>query len=403
MRRIDLNAFRLAQRGTLREINRRIALNLIRARQPLSRADLARMMGARRGAVSVLVKDLIDEKLVFEGAKGEAVRGRKPQFLYIETRTRCIVAVDLRPTRTSVMITDVVGEPLVGESSFATPQDPNRFIKTLVARIGVLLDEHKEFGRCEGVGVVVPGMVDLAGSRVLFAPRLDWKDVPLRERLASAIGLPVRIENSGKAGALAQMWIARSDGPPPPDFVFLSVSDGLGVGVVTGGRLLRGHHNVGGEFGHMPLNVDGPPCACGANGCWESYVSNLATLSRYFGRQLSPREPIPREFATFTVDDVIARARGGDSKAIVALHSTARYLGLGLGAMINVVDPSRIYVSGEITTAWNLIEPVVSAAIAERVLPAAAPPPPIVLVPAGDVPRLRGASALVVAPAFAAP
>jgi N-acetylglucosamine repressor len=403
VRRIDLNAFRLAQRGTLREINRRIALNLIRARQPLSRADLARMMGARRGLVSVLVKELIDEQLVFEGAKGEAVRGRKPQFLYIDTRTRCIVAVDLRPTRTSVMITDVVGEPLVGESSFATPQDPARFIKALAQRIRALLDAHKEFGRCEGVGVVVPGMVDLTGSRVLFAPRLDWKDVPLRERLASAIGLPVHIENSGKAGALAQMWIARSDGPPPPDFVFLSISDGLGVGVVTGGRLLRGRHNIGGEFGHMPLNVDGPPCACGANGCWEAYVSNLATLSRYFGRQLSPHEPIPREFATFTVDDLIARARGGDGKAIAALQSTARYLGLGIGAMVNVVDPSRIYVSGEITTAWHLIEPVVSAAIGERVLPAAAPPPSMVLVPAGDVPRLRGAAALVVAPAFAAP
>src|SRR6187399_110031 len=102
MRPIDPSAFQLAQRGTPREINRRIALNLIRARQPLSRADLARLMGTRRAAVGVLVKDLIDDGLVFEGAKGETRRGRKPQFLYIETRKRCIVAVDLRPTRVSV-------------------------------------------------------------------------------------------------------------------------------------------------------------------------------------------------------------------------------------------------------------------------------------------------------------
>src|SRR5687767_1941876 len=122
MRTIDPNDFRVAQRGTSREINRRIALNLIRARQPLSRADLARLMGTRRGAVSLLVKELIDEGLVFEGAKGEALRGRKPQFLYLDTRRRCVVAVDLRPTRTSVMITDVVGEPLVGVSTFATPR-----------------------------------------------------------------------------------------------------------------------------------------------------------------------------------------------------------------------------------------------------------------------------------------
>ena len=99
MRQIDLNAFRLAERGTPRAINRLIALNVIRARQPVSRADLARVMRTSRAAVTVLVKDLIDEGLVFEGAKGEALRGRKPQFLYIDTRKRCVVAVDLRPTR----------------------------------------------------------------------------------------------------------------------------------------------------------------------------------------------------------------------------------------------------------------------------------------------------------------
>jgi predicted NBD/HSP70 family sugar kinase len=403
MRQIDLNAFRLAERGTPRAINRLIALNVIRARQPVSRADLARLMRTTRAAVSILVKDLIDDGLVFEGAKGEARRGRKPQFLYIDTRKRCVVAVDLRPTRVSVILTDVVGEPLVGVSSFDTPRDPKRCITVLADRIRRLLHDHPEVGRCEGVGVVVPGMVDLTGSRVLFAPRLDWTDAPLREPLATATGLPVSIENSGKAGALAQMWAARGDGGPPPDFVFLSVSDGLGVGVVLGGRLLRGRHNIGGEFGHVPLNVDGPPCACGARGCWEAYVSNLATLSRYFGRPLSPRTPIPRKLATFSVEDLIARARGGDRKAIDALQSTARYLGLGLGGLINAVDPSRIYVSGEITTVWDLVEPIMSKALRERVLPPAFPPPQIVLVPASEMPRLRGAAALVAAPAFAAP
>jgi len=402
MRQIDLNAFRLAARGTPREINRRIALNVIRARQPLSRADLARLMRTSRAAVTVLVKDLIDDGLVFEGAKGEALRGRKPQFLCIDTRKRCVVAVDLRPTRVSLLITDLVGEPRVDVSTFDTPRDPARCITVIADRIRALLDAHPEVGRCEGVGVVVPGMVDLTGSRVLFAPRLDWKNVPLREPLAKATGLPVYIENSGKAGALSQMWAARGDGGPPPDFVFLSVSDGLGVGVVLGGRLLRGRHNIGGEFGHVPLDIDGPPCACGATGCWEAYVSNLATLSRYFGRTLSPRKPIPRTVASFSVEDLIARARARDRKAIDALRSTARYLGLGLGGLINAVDPSRIYVSGEITTAWDLIEPVMIKALRERVLPAAAPPH-IVLVPASDVPRLRGAAALVSAPAFAAP
>ena len=97
------------------------------------------------------------------------------------------------------------------------------------------------------------------------------------------LGLPVEIENSGKACALAQLWATRGNAAPS-NFVYLTVSDGLGVGVVLGGELVRGQHNIAGEFGHVPLNVDGPRCGCGATGCWEAYVSNLATLSRYFGR-----------------------------------------------------------------------------------------------------------------------
>src|SRR5262245_14199982 len=102
MRRIDPNNFRVATRGTPRQINRQIALNLIRTRQPISRADLARSMNMRRGAVSLLVNELIEEGLVFEGATGETSRGRKPKFLFVDTRSRCVVAVDIRPTpRTS--------------------------------------------------------------------------------------------------------------------------------------------------------------------------------------------------------------------------------------------------------------------------------------------------------------
>ena len=96
---------RAARRGLPREINRQIALNLVRARQPLSRADLARLMGIRRGAVSLIVNDLIAEGLLFEGATGETARGRKPTFLYVDSRRRCVLAVDIRPTRTSMMLT----------------------------------------------------------------------------------------------------------------------------------------------------------------------------------------------------------------------------------------------------------------------------------------------------------
>ena len=101
------------------------------------------------------------------------------------------------------------------------------------------------------------------------------------------------------------------------------------------------------------------------------------------------------------MDDLIARARGGDAKALAALLSTARYLGLGLGSVVNAIDPAHVYIGGEITTAWDLIEPTVRAALAERALTPPARTTPITIVPAEQYPRLRGAAALVAAPSFA--
>jgi len=403
MRRIDPSRFRVATQGTSRDINRRIALNLVRAQQPISRADLARAMGVRRGTVSVIVNELLEQKLIFEGATGEAVRGRKPTFLYIETRRRCVVAVDVRASQTFLMLTDLVGKPLGGVVGIPTVKEPKPFVKALARRIKALIAESHDLDACEGIGVVVPGMVEHATMRVLHAPTLGWRHVELGGPLAAATGLPVQIENSGRACALAQLWTLREEASSPGDLVFVTVSDGLGVGVVVHGEPLRGRNNIAGEFGHVPLSLDGPRCACGASGCWEAYVSNRATLARYFGRTAEGAGPVPVEQKGFTIDDLIARARGGDAKAAAAIQATARYLGLGLASVINVLDPSRVCIGGEITAAWDLIEPTVRNAIAERVLTGDVGATPIRAVSAAEYPRLQGAAALVAAPAFAAP
>ena len=404
MRKINTHDFKVARRGTTREINRQIALNLIRAHQPISRADLARLMNVRRGVASLLVSELLSESLIFEGAVGEAVgRGRRPTFLYIDSRERCVVGVDIRASRTYIMVTDLMGKQLGVVSSFQTNKDVSVLTQELARRIKQTLADYKEVGSCGGVGVVVPGMVDPALGRVLHAPTLGWRDVSLRDPLAAALGIPVHIENSGKACALAQLWATRSDVVASANCVFVSVSDGVGVGVVVNGELLRGRHNTAGEFGHVPLSIDGPRCSCGATGCWESYVSNLATLSRYFGRDLADTGPRDAENANFTVEDLIARARAGEAKALAAINSTARYLGLGLASIVNSLDPARIFIGGEITTAWSLIEPIVRGALRERTLTEFGGTTEIHIVPAEEHPRLRGAVALVAAPAFAAP
>jgi predicted NBD/HSP70 family sugar kinase len=403
VRKINQKNFRIARRGTSREINTRIALDLVRTHQPISRADLARLMNMHRASITLLVNELLAEGSVVEGGTGESQRGRKPTFLYINSRQQCVVGVDIRYSRTFVVVSDLLGKQLVDIKSFPTERDPERQVAELGARIKAIISEHREIDSCVGIGVVVPGMVDRVSGKLLNAPTLGWRDVNLREPLAAATGFPVHIENSGRACALAQVWATRGEATSFGDVVFVSVSDGVGVGVVVNGELLHGRHNIAGEFGHVPLNIDGPRCSCGATGCWEAYISNIATLSRYYGRNLAEQRPVSAESATFDVEDLIARARVGDGKALAALQSTAQYLGLGLASVINAIDPARVYISGEITGAWDLLEKTVRTALAERVLVAAAAETELILVPAGEHPRLQGAVALVTAPAFAAP
>jgi predicted NBD/HSP70 family sugar kinase len=401
VRKINTNAFRRATRSTSRDINRRIALNLVREHQPISRADLARRMHVGRGVVTALVNELLDEGAVFEGASGHLPRGRRPRLLFVRTRDRLVCAVDVRLSRTYLMLGDFAGTEIALES-FATPRDPGALVDDLVHRIRRLLDAHAPDGRCEGIGVVVPGLVEQPTGRVLVAPQLGWRDVEIREPLAARLGLPVHVENAPLACALAQMWLGdRAD--VGDHFVYVTVSDGVGAGIVVDGRIVRGHTNNAGEFGHIPVESDGALCLCGRTGCLEAYTSNLATLSRYLGRPLTQegtRELL--ESVPLTVQDVIARARAGEPRALEAVEATGRWLGRGLAAIVNALNPAQIVVGGEITAAWELIEPALRAAVAERALTPAAALTPIVADRAA-YPRLRGATALVAAPSFAAP
>jgi len=362
-------------------------------------------METNRANVTLLINQLLQEGLVREGAQGsQKVRGRKPTFLYINSQKSAAVAVDVRASRTYLMITDSIGKQVGEIISFPTKFDPQDFVKDLGTNVRKALLDAVGTTECDGIGIVVPGMLDRKTGVVLHAPTLRWRNVNLLQPLRQEFdGIDIYLENSGKACALSQIWSTRGDAVALNDIVYVSVSDGVGVGVVMNGELVRGKHNTAGEFGHVPLSIDGPQCSCGANGCWEAYISNPATLARYFGHEVTNRHPQSIDVAEFTIEDLITRARRSDSKALTALHSTARYLGLGLASIINSIDPSQIYIGGELTEGWDLIEAEVRAAIKERALTIDLGEVPIRVVPAGEHPRLRGAVALVTAPAFAAP
>ena len=400
MRKIDTRDFRRATRSTSRQVNRQILLNLVREHQPISRADLARRMTLGRGVVTTLVKQLLNEGALYEGALADLPRGRRPTMLYVETRDRLVVAIDVRFSRIDVLLSDFGGKQIALER-FGTRFDPEQLLDELAIRVRRLLRTHAAEGRCEGIGMVIPGMVDRHSGRVLNAPQLGWRDVQVRSGLAERTGLPVHVENAPAACALAHIWLGPSG---VRDFVYVSVSDGVGTGVVVNGEVVRGHAHTAGEFGHIPISADGPRCLCGSLGCLEAHTSNLATVARYLGHELSPaiaRELLQR--SGVTVDDVIGRAGGGDERARDALAETGRYLGIGLSTIVQALNPAQIFVGGEITGAWDLVEPALRAEIARRALTRRAAETPLVPEPAGSFPRLRGAIALVAAPVYAAP
>jgi predicted NBD/HSP70 family sugar kinase len=244
--------------------------------------------------------------------------------------------------------------------------------------------------------------MDLEGGRLKYSPTLGWRDVDLVGPLRETTQLPVVIvENSVKACVLAQVWAVSGDVPVDGPVAFVNVSDGVGVGIAIDGKLLRGANNIAGEFGHVVMNMYGPLCSCGGRGCWEAYVSNRAIAARYLGvdaswsGQSAPGLP--------TVEAVVARAREGERRALETLRETGYYLGRGFATIVKSVDPSRMYVGGEITVAWDLLESMVRDAMREQALTCEAAETPISVVQLSEYPRLRGAAALILTPAFAAP
>jgi len=402
VRKIDTHDFRRATRSTPREINRHILLNLVREHQPISRADLARRMALGRGMVTILVNELLEEGALYEGALAELPRGRRPKMLHVETRDRLVVAIDVRFSRTDVLLSDLGGRQIALER-FATRFGPEELLDELAIRVRRLLRTHAARRRCQGIGMVIPGMVDRGSGRVLNAPQLGWRDVQVRAGLAARTGLAVHVENAPAACALAHIWLSeRANGIR--DFVYVSVSDGVGTGVVVNGEVVRGHAHTAGEFGHIPVTADGPHCLCGSQGCLEAHTSNLATVARYLGHELSPA--IARELlqqSGVTVDDVVRRAGEGDERARAALADTGRYLGMGISMIVQALNPAQIVVGGEITGAWNVVEPAIRAEVAMRALTPRAAETPVIPEPAGRMPRLLGAIALVAAPVYAAP
>lgn len=401
MRKIDLTNFQVATSETARHINRRIVLNLIRSQQPISRADLARHSGLQRSTVSVIAEQLIDERWVTEGANGHVARGRRPRFLHLNKERVGIIGINIRPATTTVALADLDAQ-FVAQESLPTAPNPQQFIAELVPRISNLINMRPEIA-CEGIGVSLPGRVDLASQRLVFAPNLGWGEFDLKTPLEQATGMPVELENAANSCALAEIWFGRQV-QGVRNLLAITVSEGIGTGLILNHQLVKGSTGMAGEFGHASIVQDGLECRCGNRGCWEVYASNSAAV-RYYVESASTlrngRNRVPLAGQVPTFDDLLRLTEQGDLKAQEALQQMADYLGRGIAVLVTGLAPDVIVVIGEITRAWDRLGPIITEAVKRHSFTRAGTR--IVPTDPSSQPRLRGTIALVLQKHFGAP
>jgi len=279
------------------------------------------------------------------------------------------------------------------QASWPTPQTPEAFVRRLARTVAAMRRAHPRV-LCQGMGISLPGRVDHDG-RLVFAPNLRWRAVNLSPLIESACGLPVVLENAANACALGEFWFGRH-----PEgirhMVAITVSEGIGVGLLINGELLHGGQAMAGEFGHVTLDEDGPPCPCGKRGCWERYASNSAAVQHYVhGPSSETGGGIPR------FEDLLRFAAQGDGRARQSLERMARYLGFGLANLATALAPELIAVIGEVTAAWDWLGPIVLDSMQKQSLPHMTTR--VVPTDPAAQPRLRGAVSLVLQRHFGTP
>jgi predicted NBD/HSP70 family sugar kinase len=236
---------------------------------------------------------------------------------------------------------------------------------------------------------------------MVFAPNLGWRNVDIKQYLEKATGLPVEVDNAANSNALFEMWFGKnSEGLH--DLIALTVSEGIGTGIIANDQLITGPTGMAGEFGHVSINEDGPLCRCGNTGCWEAYASNIATINYYSRAVVKSRNGKgSKDVSMPTFEDILSLCDQGDAMAIEAIDRMAHYLGVGIAMLVTSFAPSVIVCIGEFTRAWDRVEPIINKVVSEKT--PSTNTTKIIALDEMVYPRLRGAIALVLQKHFVAP
>jgi len=357
----------------LRRHNLAVVLRHVRDAGPRSRARIAADTGLNKATVSSLVAELVDRGLLREAEAERGAVGRPGQPVELDGRTVCGVGAEINVDYLAVTALDLGGE-VVFETrvpfdaahvgSGITLDRLAGLIETAVAAVSA------RGGQTVGVMLAVPGLVQSAAGALALAPNLGWQSVGIVEEMTERLGrpaYPIRVDNEANLGALAAYGeISAADPSAGRDLVLLTGAVGVGGGVVTGGRLLRGGHGFSGEVGHIPVAPAGRRCGCGRTGCWETVVGLAALLDRATDADDPVRDvslDVEQRLAEIT-----RRAAAGDERTLAALADVGTWLGIGGAVLVNILNPDVLVLGGYFAVLGPWLTEPLEAAIRDRVI-----------------------------------
>ncbi len=367
-----IKSFRGVNHELMRQQNLSGILHHLHEKAPISRAELAKLIGLNKATVSSLISELIDSQFVYEvGVDSLKRSGRRSVLLKINPARGCIVSGEIGADFVSIICTNFAAEIVWSHRERIRKRTRQA---SVVERTQSLMKEATEIGRnkCgQVVGVVLgaPGLVDRRTGELLFAPNLGWKNVPLGEMLRQSFSTMAFVDNEANLGALGEQYFGKAKGYD--EVLYISAGVGLGGGVVHEGKLMKGSTGFAGEFGHMTMDPRGELCGCGNRGCWETQVSQSA-LFRHIKESIETgassvlNEMVSRN--PLTVPKVVEAARNDDHVALAALKKVGRDLGIGIASLVNALNPRLVVFGGILSLAGEFLLPVAREELRARAL-----------------------------------
>jgi len=307
-----------------------------------------------------------------------------------------VLAIDLGGTNIRSAIVSDEGEVMAKNSSptLASEGPPAVIDRVFSATDRLLSSASMSLSQLHSISVAAAGAINTEEGIVTLSPRLTgWHDIPLKDIVTERYGVRTFLVNDANAAALGEHCFGAGRGVS--NLIYLTVSTGIGGGIIIDNKLYSGQCGSAGEIGHMTIDVNGPKCNCGNTGCLEMLASGTAVAREAIrrisqGEKSSLSEMVRGKVENITAKEISTAARGGDSLALGVISQAATYLGIGLVNLVNIFNPEMIIIGGGLSRMGDLLLNPSRQVVKERAFPLSAQAVRIVPAQLGDDAGLVG-------------